>query len=109
MVRAVSESMVEHTSDQLGNGANGSYDLEGGATAATRAVHGGERAGRPRVSGALALGGELGGQAGQAGGHAAEAPQPLAAGRPPTACPCVRARRRRLADDPHRPDVHLHL
>lgn len=50
-VRAAAEPMT--AADQnTGNGSGSSYDLEDdGCTAATRAVHGGERAGRPRVSG----------------------------------------------------------
>ena len=58
VVRAVSEEVVtsDHAS-MTGNGAssNGaaSLDQEERLTPATRAVHGGERAGRPRVSGKL--------------------------------------------------------
>lgn len=54
VVKAVSEQVVDSDQAQMvENGVNGSYNLEDGCSAATRAVHGGERAGRPRVSDSL--------------------------------------------------------
>lgn len=50
-VRAVSEVMASNE-DATSNGASLEHDRLAGTSRATKAVHGGERAGRPRVSGA---------------------------------------------------------
>lgn len=51
LVKAVSEETVADSA-QGENGANGAeHDRLAGASRATKAVHGGERAGRPRVAG----------------------------------------------------------
>jgi hypothetical protein len=51
VVRAVSEVMANGSEDATTNGATLQQDRLAGVRQATRAVHGGERAGRPRVSG----------------------------------------------------------
>ena len=55
VVRAVSEEVMTNGSgaDANTNGASVEHDRLRGTSAATKAVHGGERAGRPRVSGML--------------------------------------------------------
>ena len=53
VVKAVSEEVMTNGSgaDGTTNGANLEHDRLRGTSVATKAVHGGERAGRPRVSG----------------------------------------------------------
>lgn len=117
VVRAAAEQIVHSDQDMVSNGSSsGGYDLEGAATAATLAVHGGERAGRPRVSGGCTAQRSWGFQASSAGrvgigwGALLRAASCEAAAREAAAtAQLLPPAARRLADDAHRPDFYLHF
>lgn len=100
LVKAVSEETVADSA-QGENGANGAeHDRLAGASRATKAVHGGERAGRPRVAGGEGRRASLGGTALVAAAAACRRccllPGTAAHVLPPCPCSCLAHLVRRL-------------